>query len=237
MNPAKAPDFPTPPGSRQAGFSAGPVPRPKGGDSGGDGSSTIVVPGLLVRGGAKDNQPTLVANASPSSRENLLAAARTALGTSPVAPSVPRPPGATRVSSAPDPRLEGRTVYTVAIQMPNVTSYSGSWIVWFSDRDPETGAPSHDVRPPIPLRKVDPKYIAAAVEERVEGTVRLFAIIRKDGRVESVALLRHLDDRLDRSAQDALAQWVFQPTLLDGAPIDVDAVFEIPFRLAPRPLK
>ena len=237
MNPAKAPDFPTPPGSRQAGFSAGPVPRPKGGDSGGDGSSTIVVPGLLVRGGAKDNQPTLVANASPSSREKLLAAARTALGTSPVAPSVPRPPGATRVSSAPDPRLEGRTVYTVAIQMPNVTSYSGSWIVWFSDRDPEPGAPSHDVRPPIPLRKVDPKYIAAAVEERVEGTVRLFAIIRKDGRVESVALLRHLDDRLDRSAQDALAQWVFQPTLLDGAPIDVDAVFEIPFRLAPRPLK
>ena len=62
-------------------------------------------------------------------------------------------------------------------------------------------------------------------------------IIRKDGRVDSVALLRHLDDRLDRSAQDALAQWVFQPALLDGAPIDVDAVFEIPFRLAPRPLK
>ena len=237
MNPAKVPDFPTPPGSRPATFSAGPVPRPKGSDGSGDGSAAIVVPGLLVRGGAKDNQPTLVANASPTSRENLLAAARTALGTPPPTASPPKPLGATRVSSAPDPRLEGRAVYTVAIQMPNITSYSGSWIVWFSEHQPVPGAPAHDVRPPTPLRKVDPKYIAAAAEEKVEGTVRLFAIIRKDGRVDSVALLRHLDDRLDRSAQDALAQWVFQPALLDGAPIDVDAVFEIPFRLAPRPLK
>lgn len=237
MNPSKAPDFPTPPGSRQAGFSAGPLTRPKGSDGGGDGSSVIVVPGLLVRGGAKDNQPTLVANLSPTSRENLLAAARTALGTAPAAPTVPGYTPATRVSSAPDPRLDGRAIYTLAIQMPNVTSYSGSWIVWFAEREPVPGAPSLEVRPPIPLRKVDPKYIAAAVEEKVEGTVRLFAVIRKDGRVESIALLRHLDDRLDRSAQEALAKWVFQPALLDGAPMDVDAVFEIPFRLAPKPVK
>jgi TonB family protein len=237
MNPAKAPDFPTPPGSRKAGFSAGPVPRPDGGDGGGDSSSasTIVVPGLLVRGGAKDNQPTLVANASPTSRENLLAAARTALGTAPASPPVPG--HATRVSSAPDPRLEGRAVYTVAIQMPNITSYSGSWIVWFAEREPPPGAPAHEVRGPIPLRKVDPKYIAAAAEEKVEGVVRLFAIIRKDGHVESVALARHLDDRLDRSAQEALAQWVFQPAQVDGVPIAVEAVFEIPFHLAPRPIK
>jgi TonB family protein len=138
------------------------------------------------------------------------------------------------VSSAPDPRLNGRAIYTVAIQMPNVTSYSGSWIVWFAEHEPQPGAPSHDVRPPVPLRKVDPKYIAAAAAEKVEGTVRLFAVIRKDGHVESVALLKHLDDRLDRSAQEALAQWIFQPALLDGSPMDVDAVFEIPFRLAPK---
>lgn len=234
MNPAKAPDFPTPPGSRQAGFSAGPEIRPNGSDGGGNGSSAIEVPGLLVRGGAKDNQPTLAANASPTSRESLLAAARTALSTPPSTSSVAGQPHATRVSSAPDPRLNGRAIYTVAIQMPNVTSYSGSWIVWFAEHEPQPGAPSHDVRPPVPLRKVDPKYIAAAAAEKVEGTVRLFAVIRKDGHVESVALLKHLDDRLDRSAQEALAQWIFQPALLDGSPMDVDAVFEIPFRLAPK---
>ncbi len=234
IHPAKVPDFPTPPGSRRAGFSAGPEPRPNDRDAGSGGNSTIVVPGLLVRGGGTDNQPTLVANASPNSRESLLAAARAALGKAAGTPSAPAAPRATQVSSSPDPRLDGRAVYTIAIQMPNVTSYSGSWMVWFADREPETGTPSHDIRPPVPLRKVDPKYVAAAAAEKVEGIVRLFAVIRKDGHVESVGVARHLDDRLDRSAQEALAQWVFQPALLDGTPIDVDAVFEIPFRLAPK---
>ena len=60
------------------------------------------------------------------------------------------------------------------------------------------------------------------------------AVIRKDGQVDSIALLRHLDDRLDRSAAEALAKWQFEPAIRDGTPVEVDAVFEIPFRLAPR---
>ncbi|HEY2013947.1 MAG TPA: energy transducer TonB, partial [Bryobacteraceae bacterium] len=176
-----------------------------------------------------------IANPDPMARENLLAAARNSLHTPP--PPEANEPRATRVSSAPDPRLEGRAVYTVAIQMPNVTSYSGSWIVWFAERRPVPGAPPPDVRPPVPTRKVDPKYIAEAVQDRVEGTVRLFAVIRQDGRVESVSLLRHLDDRLDQSAQEALSKWVFEPALRNGVPMDVEAVFEIPFKLAPRAVR
>ena len=48
---------------------------------------------------------------------------------------------------------------------------------------------------------------------------------------------RHLDDRLDRTAQEALAKWEFSPALRNGRAVDVDAVFEIPFHLAPRPTK
>jgi TonB family protein len=233
LNPAKAPDFPKPPGSQQAGFSAGPQPRAEGGDAATDGIEVIVVPGLTTRGGAKDGRPTLaIANPDPMSKENLMAAARAPLGAKPHAP--PPDPHAARVSSAPDPRLEGRAVYSVAIQMPNVTSYSGSWIVWFAEREPLPGAPPAEVRPPVPLKKVDPKYIADAVRERVEGTVRLFAVIRRDGHVEAVSLVRHLDDRLDRSAAEALTNWVFEPALRNGDPMDVEAVFEIPFRLAPK---
>jgi TonB family protein len=62
-------------------------------------------------------------------------------------------------------------------------------------------------------------------------------VIRKDGRIEAVKLLRHLDDRLDTSAMESLAKWQFEPALRSGAPVDVDAVFEIPFRLAPKPSK
>ena len=137
-------------------------------------------------------------------------------------------PTTTRVSNAPDPALEGRVVYMMAIQMPNVTSHSGSWLVWYAAR--EQGA----MHAPSPVRKVDPKYIASAVADGVEGVVRLGATIRRDGHVEAVRLLRHLDDRLDRSAMESLAKWEFEPATRDGSAVDVDAVFEIPFRLAPK---
>ena len=55
--------------------------------------------------------------------------------------------------------------------------------------------------------------------------------------VEHRKLLRHLDARLDATAQEALAKWQFTPALRNGVAVDVDAVFEIPFRLAPRPKK
>ena len=92
------------------------------------------------------------------------------------------------MAEAPDPRLAGRVVYTVAIQMPNVTSYSGSWMVWFAEHEPAAAARRRRTcGAPVPLRKVDPKYIAAAAAERVEGTIRLFGVIRKDGHVTAFA--------------------------------------------------
>jgi TonB family protein len=181
----------------------------------------IEVPGLLVRGGSQPLQPTLSASLTPTQR-NLLAGIRAV------------PPPATRVSSAQDPRLEGRVVYTLAIEMPNITSYSGSWMVWFAEHESAPGVTGEMVAP-LALRKVDPGYIPAAAEERVEGVVRLFGTIRKDGHVEGILLIRHLDDRLDRSAQQALAKWEFRPASRNGAPVEVDAVFEVPFRLEPRP--
>ena len=99
---------------------------------------------------------------------------------------------------------------------------------------PQTREVVADLTAPVPTRKVDPKYIQTAVEERVEGVVRLSAVIRRDGHVQSVELLQHLDDRLDRTAVEALSKWEFEPAVRDGVPVDVDAVFEIPFRLAPR---
>jgi TonB family protein len=85
------------------------------------------------------------------------------------------------------------------------------------------------------MRKVDPKYIPAAADEGVEGHVRLAAIIRRNGHVEKIELLQHLDSRLDASSQEALAKWEFTPASINGVPVDVDAVFEIPFRLSPKP--
>jgi TonB family protein len=211
--------LPAPPASRTGGFSAGPKPEPNGADSDGGGSG-VVVPGVTVRDGL--------------SRQALLAAIRPMAPPLPAAPPMAAAPPPTRVSNAPDPSLNGRVVYAIAIQMPNITSYSGSWLVWFAEREgSESGAAV--VRGPSPVRKVDPKYIASAAADGVQGVVRLGAVIRKDGHLDSIKLLRHLDDRLDHSAMESLAKWQFDPAVRDGAPVDVDAVFEIPFRLAPKP--
>jgi TonB family protein len=234
--PTRRPEVPTPTASQEAGFSAGPQPRPLGSNDAPD-AGQIVIPGLLARSGTPppNDRQSLLATVMepPTSMSNLLAAARAL----PIQNDRPGSP-AIRVTEPPDPRLRGRIVYSMALQMPNVTSFSGSWLVWFAERgaaiQTRSSTPPPGLTPPSPIRKVDPKYVPAAVEDRIEGTVRLAAIIRKDGSVDTVEVLHSLDSRLDRSAAEALAKWEFQPALRDGAPIEVDAVFEIPFHLAPR---
>jgi TonB family protein len=162
----------------------------------------------------------------------LLAAARITKGGAPLGPPQTL---SGRVADSPDPRFNGRAVYAMAIQMPNVTSFSGSWLVWFAESEPLPGVPVRPMRHPEVVRKVDPKYVASAAADGVEGVVRLFGVIRKDGHVAGISMLHQLDDRLDRSAQEALSKWEFTPALRDGVPVDVDAIFEIPFHLAPRP--
>jgi TonB family protein len=229
LNPIDTPEIPKPPGSHEAAFSAGPRPKPEGGAAAPAGAA-VVVPDLMAHGGAADANAAILAVLRPLTRERIVA--EMLAGQANAQPSAAT--GSARIVKAPDPRLEGRAVYTISIQMPNVTSFSGSWLVWFAERRPLRGAPPADMQSPVPLRKVDPKYYRDTVSDRVEGTVRLFAVIRKDGQVDAIEIIRGIDQRLDRSAAEALAKWQFQPAKRAGIPVDVDAVFEVPFRLAPR---
>ena len=217
-------------------FSAGPVVRREGATSEGGGKG-LSVPDLFVRA-PRDAKPDLMAMviAAPTSKDNLRAAMRTDDATGAVhapPPESDSPKGATRVSSAPDPRFNGREIFMMAIQMPQLTSYSGSWLMWYSDHTLHQTALG-PIAPPEAHRKVDPKYVASAVSERVEGRVTLACVIDKTGRVASVELLRGVDDRLNKSAEEALAKWEFYPATRNGVPVDVDVVVEIPFKLQPR---
>jgi protein TonB len=220
-----------PKASQKAGFSGAPAPRPEGAETTTK-QSQLTVPGLFVESASpQPDRPLLASIDSPTSRRNLAVAARAV----PVAAD-PRTSAAKRVP-APDASLEGRLVYAIAIQMPNVSSFSGSWMVWFAERDPGPVRNASDLAPPVPMRKVDPKYIPAAADERVEGRVRVAAVIRRSGRVEQIELLQRLDSRLDASSLEALAKWEFTPASIRGVPVDVDAIFEIPFHLSPKSSK
>jgi periplasmic protein TonB len=82
------------------------------------------------------------------------------------------------------------------------------------------------------LHRVDPEYPAAAVQHRIQGTVRFNAIIGKDGPIER---LRLIDGHplLVRAAKEAVRQWIYRPTLLGDKPVRVTTEIDVHFQLDP----
>ncbi len=135
-------------------------------------------------------------------------------------------------SLPPEKILSGKEVYTLHVNMPNLTSVSGNWIMNFAQLDEGElpyNKPKGLLSGPIPERKVDPKYPQTLIKEKVDGEVILYAIIRKDGTVDSIQLVRGIDPQLDKNSMDALSRWVFRPGARDGQPVDLEAVVHIPF--------
>src|SRR5208282_1144681 len=82
----------------------------------------------------------------------------------------------------PEQIFAAHRVYSMNVDMPNLSSVTGSWIIHFSEL-PGTPRSAGQVNAPGPLRKVDPKYPQDLIQERVEGEVILYAVIRTDGSV------------------------------------------------------
>jgi len=78
--------------------------------------------------------------------------------------------------------------------------------------------------------KVQPAYPPLARQTRISGTVRLHAIIGKDGSVQQLTL-ESGHPLLVQAALDAVKQWRYQPTLLNGEPVEVDTTIDVIFSL------
>jgi TonB family protein len=211
---------------------------PEGPQSGTSGGPTE---GIFVSGGS---------NAPPGSTSGLVIGATShGLGSSRPVPRVnstlsglratPFESGSThansRVGMLPERVLGSKHVYTLHVNMPNLTSATGSWVLNFAELDETDTVPfpksaTSELSGPVPLRKVDPKYPPELRTAHVEGEVVLYAVIRKDGTVDSIQLVHGVDPHLDMNAMDALAQWKFRPAEKHGAPVDLEAVVHIPFR-------
>jgi TonB family protein len=132
----------------------------------------------------------------------------------------------------PERIFASKKVYKMLVNMPNLNSATGSWILNFSELRANPDGPhvaSSDVAGPAPIRKVDPKYPPTLMKEHVEGEVVLYAVIRRDGSVDSIQLVHGIDEQLDSNAMDALSQWKFRPALKQGAPVELEAIVHIPF--------
>jgi TonB family protein len=166
--------------------------------------------------------PKLIANARPPHLE-----ARTL-----------QPEGDSKLSQEERAVFGNRKFYSLSLNMPNLNSAGGSWIVRFAalQADSNPGAPpsrapvASELSAPAATRKVDPAYPLELMRQNLGGTVILYAVIHADGTVGNVRVLRGVDERLDQYAGDAIAKWRFEPATKNGAPVDVEATFWIPFR-------
>ncbi|MGA9545405.1 MAG: energy transducer TonB [Candidatus Sulfotelmatobacter sp.] len=253
LHPAVAAPHDPPAGNRRGNFAATPeghrgasgAPATSAGNGKADGSgagknSSNLPSGLYVGNPAATNSsaysvnPHLIANARPPRIARTL-----------------QPTNASKLSDVERAVFGDRKYYSLSLNMPNLNSAGGSWIIRFAalQKDSIPGSPSSraaasdppadgssqanrssdDLSAPVATRKVDPAYPLELMRQNVGGTVILYGVIHTDGTVGSVRVLRGVDDRLAQFATQAIAKWKFEPATKNGAPVDVEATFWIPF--------
>jgi len=80
------------------------------------------------------------------------------------------------------------------------------------------------------IKQVVPNYPEPAHRFRISGTVKLLGIIAKDGRVRDLRVLSG-HPLLQRAALDAVSQWIYNPTILSGQPVEVEAPIDVIFEI------
>jgi protein TonB len=87
-----------------------------------------------------------------------------------------------------------------------------------------------NIKPPQKVKHVNPVYPPIAQSARVQGIVIIEATIGPSGAVQDARVLRSIP-LLDQAALDAVRQWTFTPTLLNGVPVPVIMTVTVQFTL------
>ena len=109
---------------------------------------------------------------------------------------------------------------------------------------PKLPPPKVEAKPPLPPRvivggvvqaakivhQVMPVYPQPARLSRISGTVRIEAVISRDGMIQSLRIMSG-HPLLAQAALDAVRQWVYRPTRLNGEPVEVLTQIEVNFKL------
>ena len=81
------------------------------------------------------------------------------------------------------------------------------------------------------IRQPKPVYPPLAKQARIQGVVRFNAVIGKDGTIQNLTLISG-HPLLVPAAQEAVKQWLYKPTLLNGEPVEVATVIDVNFTLS-----
>lgn len=90
---------------------------------------------------------------------------------------------------------------------------------------------SGDMKAPVLIQKVEPKYPEITRRAGIQGTVLLSCVIDREGNVVDVQVSKSLQPLLDQSAVDAVKQWKYQPATLYGKPVRMFNIVTVDFKL------
>ncbi len=88
-----------------------------------------------------------------------------------------------------------------------------------------------NVSPARLVRQPRPFYAPDLQQAGIEGTVRLMGVVLKDGSLGSVRVVNTVDSRLAQAALDAVRQWRYQPSRLNGEPVETVTTIDLQFQL------
>ncbi len=129
---------------------------------------------------------------------------------------------------------------------PSRDSANCSWCVDIGGKDsgprPPQPANATPSKPPVVrmttldpamlIHRVEPVYPALARQTHREGRVELRAIIGIDGTIQSLQIVAS-DPLFDLSAKEAVSQWRYRPTILNGQPVEIDTYITVVYTMPP----
>jgi TonB family protein len=195
----------------------------------------------------QDSEPAKDSAASPATVDAAAPGAQQAtsvpepVGKAPVANLDPRTSAGTEVSHQPQSELSGGPAPEAPtpsfLTLPEEAVSSSSSIAISSRRSvamPSGFNPgmqsSKNLLAGRLLKRIDPSYPLEAVQQRIEGTVRLHAVIGDDGKVLSLEPVSG-PPLLAEAAVIAVRQWRYGPTFFDGHRVQVQEDIRLVFRL------
>jgi len=86
------------------------------------------------------------------------------------------------------------------------------------------------IKPPKKIKDVRPEYPAQAKRDGIQGVIVLGCLIDEEGKVVETKPVKSIPE-LEEAAVEAVRQWTYEPTLLDGVPVRVAMTITVNFRL------
>jgi protein TonB len=87
-----------------------------------------------------------------------------------------------------------------------------------------------EVKPPVLVRRVEPRYPPLAIQTRTQGVVQIECVIGVDGRVSNMQVVSG-PALLIQAAMNAVREWRYRPTMLNDDPVEVIMRVDVRFQL------